>query len=50
MNLYTEKKFMDLENSLVVAKGEREVSVIDWEFGVNRCKLLLLEWISTETC
>ena len=22
MNLYTEKKFMDLENRLVVAKGE----------------------------
>jgi len=21
---------------------------IDWELGVNRCKLLLLEWISNE--
>ena len=21
---------------------------MDWEFGVNRCKLLLLEWISNE--
>ena len=23
-------------------------SGIDWEFGVNRCKLLLLKWISNE--
>ena len=21
---------------------------MDWEFGVSRCKLLLLEWISSE--
>ena len=39
---------MDLENRLVVGKGERG-SGIDWEFGVNRCKLLHLEWISNET-
>ena len=25
--------------------GESEM---DWEFGVNRCKLLLLKWISNE--
>ena len=23
-------------------------SVIDWEFGVNRCKLLHLEWIDSK--
>ena len=23
---------------------------MDWEFGVNRCKLLALEWISSEIC
>ena len=46
MNLFTEKKIMDLENRLVVAKVEgREM---DWEFGINRCKLLLSEWISSE--
>ena len=46
MNLSTEKKIMDLENRLVVAKGEG----VGWigEFGVNGCKLLLLEWINTE--
>ena len=43
MNLSTEKKLMDLENRLVVAKGERGWSGMDLEFGVNRCKLLQLE-------
>ena len=46
MNLSTEKKFMDLESRLVVAKGEG--SGMDWEYGVNRCKLLPLEWMSSE--
>ena len=42
---------MDMENRLVVAKGEGEGrggSGRDWEVGVNRCKLLPLEWISNE--
>ena len=47
MNLSTEKKIMDLENRLVVAGGGGERGM-DWEFGVNRCKLLPLEWISNE--
>jgi len=46
MNLSTEKKIMDLENGLVVAKGGR--GGMDWELGVNRCRLLPLEWISNE--
>ena len=51
MNLSTEKKIMDLENRLVVAKGEGEGgggNGMDWELGVNRCRLLPLEWISNE--
>ena len=32
----------------MVAKGERGGSGMDWEFGVNRCELLHLEWISDE--
>ena len=44
MNLSTEKKIMDLENSLVVAKREG-VGV-----GVNRCRLLPLEWIAMRSC
>ena len=49
MNLSTEKKLMDLENRLVVAKREGDGvggTGRDWEFGVNKCKLLRLEWIS----
>ena len=40
MDLCTEKKIMDMEKRLV---AKRRVS--DWESEVNRCKLLLLEWI-----
>ena len=45
MNLSIEKKIMDLENGLVVAKWGGGGSGMDWEFGVNRCKLLHLEWM-----
>ena len=37
----------DLEKSLAVAKGEGKRGM-DWEFRVSRCKLLHVEWISTE--
>ena len=37
-----------MENRLVVAKGEGEDSGIDGDFGVGRCKLSHLEWISNE--
>ena len=46
MNLSTEKKLVPMENRLVVANGEWEKNGMDWEFWVNRCKLLPLEWIS----
>ena len=49
MKLSTEKKLMDLENRLVIAKGEEGRSGMDWEFRVNRCKLLHSEWTSNET-
>ena len=48
MNLSTEKKLMDLENRLVVAKWGGGKSEVDLESAVNRCKLLPLEWISNE--
>ena len=48
MNLSTEKKIMDLENSLCCYQGGGEESGMDWELGVNRCRLLPLEWISNE--
>ena len=44
---FPEKEIMDLENRFVVAKGEGR----EWdglESGINRFKLLPLEWISNE--
>ena len=48
VNLSTEKKLMDLENRLLVAKGEGIGSRMDWELGVHRCRLSPSEWISNE--
>ena len=41
-------RFTDTENRLGVAKGEGGGSGMDWEFGVNSCQLLHLEWINNE--
>ena len=46
--LQNRNRLTDIENRLVVAKGNREGSGMDWEFGVSRCKLFHLEWISNE--
>ena len=48
MNLSTEKRIMDLENRLMVARGGGGGDGRDGEIGVKRCKLLLLEWIYNE--
>ena len=32
----------------MVAKGEVGGSGMDWEFGVGKCNLLHLEWVSNE--
>ena len=48
MNLSTKEKQTQIENRLVVAKGEEGGSGMDRKFGVSRCKLLHLEWISNE--
>ena len=39
----------DIQNRLVVAVGEEGGSGIDSKFGIGRCKLLHLEWISNES-
>ena len=46
--IYKTETLIDIQNSLVVAKGEGKGSKMDLEFGVDRCKLLHLEWISNE--
>ena len=49
INLSPEKKLVDLENRLVVVKGEGEGGGgMDGDFGLNRYQLLPLEWISSE--
>ena len=45
---YLQNRLTDIENRFVVTKGEWEGSGMDQEFGVSRCKLLHLEWISNE--
>ena len=39
---------MDIENILVVAKGEGTGGGMEWEVGVSRCKLLYIEWINNK--
>ena len=48
MNLSTEKKLMDLGEQTCGCQGGKGGNRMDWEFGVNRCKLLHLKWISNE--
>ena len=37
-----------MENRLVVAEGKEGGNRMDREFGVGRCKLLYLKWISNK--
>ena len=39
---------MDIENRLVVAKGEGVGGGMEWEAGVSRCKPLYIEWINNK--
>ena len=46
--IYKTEADSDIENRLMVAKGEVGGSGMDWEFEVSRCKLLHLEWIDNK--
>ena len=37
---------MDIENKLVVAKGEGSEAGMEWERGISRCKLMYIGWIN----
>ena len=39
---------MDIENRLVVAKGESAGGEMECEVMVSRCKLLYIEWINNK--
>ena len=50
MNLsMKQKRNLDIENRLVVAKEEGVGGGMEWEFGVSRCKLLYREWINNRS-
>ena len=38
--IYKAETHSDIENNLMVAKGEGSGEGLDWKFGVRRCKLL----------
>ena len=48
MNLSMKHRIMDKENTLGVAKGERRVGRVNWEFGISRFKLRCKEWINNK--
>ena len=47
-HIYKTNRLTDIENRLVVAKGEEGEGGMDWEFGVSRCKRLYREWINNK--
>ena len=47
-HIYETETDSDIENRLVVAKGKGKWGGKDWEFGVSRCKLLYIGWITNK--
>ena len=43
---YLQNRLTDIQNRLVVAKGEGAGGGKDWEFGISRCKLAYIGWIN----
>ena len=41
-------RLTDIENGLMVVKGERVGGGMDWEFWINSYKLLYIEWINNK--
>ena len=46
--LWNRNRLTGIENRLVVAKGEGHQGGMDWEFGISRCKLVYIGWISNK--
>ena len=44
--LQKRNRITDIENRLVIAKGEGGGGRNDGEFGISRCKLLYIGWIN----
>ena len=43
--LQNKNRLRGIENRLVVAKEDGVGGGLEWEFGINRCKLVCREWI-----
>ena len=41
-------RLMDIDNKLMVIKGEKGSGGMEWEVRVSRCKLLYVEWIKNK--
>ena len=50
MNLSTGKKLMDLENRLVVGKGEGERSGMDWNLGLRDANYYICSGSAVRSC
>ena len=49
MNLsMKQNRIRDIENRLVVAKGEAGGRGMNWEFGISRCKLVYIDWLNNK--
>ena len=46
--LWNRNRLTDIENRLVIAKGEGVGEGMEWEVRVSRCKLLYMEWINNK--
>ena len=46
--LQSRNRLTDIENRVVVAKGECVGGGMGWDFGISICKLLYMEWINNK--
>ena len=46
--LWNRNRLTDIENRLVVSKGESGRGKKDWEFEISRCRLLYIGWINNK--
>ena len=46
--LRNRNRLTDIENRLLVAKGEGGRGGKDWEFGISRCKLVYIGWMNNK--
>ena len=48
INIFTKRKYTDIENRFVVANRVGDRGEKDWKFGVNGGKLLCIRWTNNK--